>query len=304
MRNIFTETSFSDMPWFIATIWQAGRMIALAGFLFLFFGQAYGIENLKEYIYLNGKAIAVDSKPIPISVDMSDPYSDPYSGFAGLETQRITVGNGAGMTIEAVLTLYSWDGLNEYTNNVVIGPLDANGQFSGPIPQEAIPGTYVITAIRNVAGGDLVYLYPPPYYTVRPPKPWNATAYFPSTLQLPAPAGAYWFHSANMRSQTIAFIALISIPPSYQSESEYELPLSNGFDPDYGDKGGNWYHGAMPCELYYWLPSQTRSFYAARNAWDPYGDPEDLESWDNAWIAWEYIVPSEEYMEQTILACQ
>jgi hypothetical protein len=297
MRNKFTETLSGDIPWFITTRRQASRMITLAGFLLLFFGRAYGIENLKEYIYLNGKAIAVDSKPIPISLTISDSYSVPNSGFAGLETETITVGNGAGMTIEVAITLQSWDGLNEYNYNGVF-PLDANGQISGAIPQDAIPGKYIFTAIRNMAGGDWIYIGSSYFYIVRPPKPWVATAYFPLSLQLSAPAGALWFHSANMRNQTIAFIMYDS--PPYPEVDEYELPLSDGTDPDYQDNGGNWYQAALPCDS---MPSHTVSFYAARNAWDP-GDPEDLESWDNSWIAWEFIVPSEEYMELTVLPCQ
>jgi hypothetical protein len=281
-----------------ATIWKACKILYLTGFWLLFLGSAFGTQSIKEYIYLNGKTIAVNSEQglrLPISLDISDPDGNPHFGFAGLETVTFSVSNNAGLTLLAKMELQTWDGLNVYYYESYL-PLDANGQLVQDLPQDATPGTYVITAVRY-AGGWTV-LDQPAYYVIRPPKPWVSTAFSPLELQLPASAGTQWLHSANMRNQYIDII-YYNPPPGYE-ESEYILPLSDGTDPDLYDNGGNYYQGAISCDA----PAGTYEFYAARNAWDPYGDLEYLGEWDNAWTYWGEIVPSPEYIYETYIPCQ
>jgi hypothetical protein len=130
----------------------------------------------------------------------------------------------------------------------------------------------IVTAVKNAAGGDWVYLSPYAQYLVRPPKPVWITTMWPPSIQLQAPAGTQWLHSANMESQIID-IAL-NLPQQY-GYAEYVLSLDDGSISSMGDDGGDWWAGYLPCSVL----SGTYELLRARNwldydesAWAEWGD--------------------------------
>jgi hypothetical protein len=109
------------------------------------------------------------------SVGYPQPTSLSYSassGFAGIDSYYVTVGNGSGMTVNLKYNFTPWNSttVSDYDLVEPIGPMDSAGTLTRVLNRSALPGTYTVTAIRNTLNAEWVAITPISY-TIRPPKP-------------------------------------------------------------------------------------------------------------------------------------
>jgi hypothetical protein len=113
------------------------------------------------------------STPQPTSLSYS-----ASSGFAGISSYSVAVGNGAGMTVDLKYNFTPWNSstVSNYDLVETIGPMNDAGSLVRTLNQSATPGTYTVTAIRNHLNTAWVSINPVAY-TIRPAKPTSLTAY-------------------------------------------------------------------------------------------------------------------------------
>jgi hypothetical protein len=190
----------------------------------------------------------------------------PATGFAGIDSYTVTVGNGAYMTVGVKYNYTPWGAAYTYINLTgTIGPMDGSGQQLRALYQSDSPGTYVFTAIRNIQRDDWVSISSVTFI-LRPAKPTGFT-FTPSTLQLP---GTHYVTTANGQNQTIL-------------EEEQDPPNNTTAQwPITMDSSGSW-SANVPCGTTPGLYTITR----VRN---------DLDSGSDAWLTLSGVT-------QTLVAC-
>jgi hypothetical protein len=101
---------------------------------------------------------------------------DPVMGFAGVDPSNLDICNGANMSVWVRYNFTPWPGRPEEAMIGIedfAGTTDSTGRIvRNPLPQDTIPGTSVVTAIRNSLNSEW-YQLPTPYpqFVTRPAKP-------------------------------------------------------------------------------------------------------------------------------------
>jgi hypothetical protein len=123
------------------------------------------------------------SNGLSFNISDAQPTSMTYSansGFAGIDSYIVTVGNGGSMMIDILYDFTPWlaptssfpiaTGQTYYGQTETVGPLNGSGQMTRSLSQNAAPGSYKINAIKNHNASAWVYITSF-YYTIRPPRP-------------------------------------------------------------------------------------------------------------------------------------
>jgi hypothetical protein len=155
---------------------------------------------------------------------LSQPTSLSFSaasGFAGISSYVVTIGNGANMAVDVKYNYKPW-GSSTITYNLTgpLGTMNAQGQLTRTLSQGDTPAEYTFTGIKNSLNADWVSIAPV-VYTVRPPKPASLNL-IPTIVG--CPHTAVTFSAGNMQNQTIV------IDTSWY----YPWPLPPGVTPPSG----------------------------------------------------------------------
>jgi hypothetical protein len=196
----------------------------------------------------------------------SNPYPQPTSlsysassGFAGISSYSVAVGNGAGMTVDLKYNFTPWNSstVSNYDLVETIGPMDGAGNLVRTLNQSATPGTYTVTAIRNHLNTYWVSINPVSY-TIRPPKPTSLTlsGSFASALYLVA---------GNSQNQTL----IIHTHEYYSDSSSYEYDAYYTFDSN----GTIVFYGPFPGLVSLAFGPGRNSLDSGSDAWAPVSAP-------------------------------
>lgn len=185
--------------------YSASRIILLLSCLVLLIRPAPA-QTLKDYIYLDGKLIAVESVHNSSAIPQPTCFALVQTiGFAGINPSDLDICNGANMKIWVRYNFKPW-GSEETELDIenLAGTANASGRIiRNPLPQNTAPGAYVITAVRNDLSPVWLQLKAPlPQYILRPPQPQdfkiNDLTSYEVTLE-----GSTVESAANSQEQTI-----------------------------------------------------------------------------------------------------
>jgi hypothetical protein len=189
---LLTETSTTPSPgaggW-TSSAWTS-YTFSSSGTKTLYAWAKDGVGNVSAS---RSATVTIPAQPTSLSLSAS-------SGFAGIDSFVITVGNGANMTVDLQWQYTPWGGGTQVTQNGTIGPMSSSGTLSWSLAQGAAPGLYHYTKIKNHSRTDWVNLTTQPEYTVRPPKP---TSFSVSPNPVNLPSTGYTVTVGMEQSQTI-----------------------------------------------------------------------------------------------------
>jgi hypothetical protein len=217
------------------------------------------LQNGDNAITVTASDAASNSGTGVLTVSYTPPTPQPTtmsysasSGFAGIDSYLITVGNGAGMTVDVKYDFTFWNTTSVYYDLIdTMGPMNGSGQMTRYLSHNAGPGTYTVTAIKNNLNSEWVPITPLSF-TIRPAKPTG----FGVSPTVASTNDTITLSVANGQDQLILLDFYWSI-----YGSEVQLPIAiNSY--------GLAYMSGMPPSYWY--------FIALRNALD--------EGWD----AWAY----------------
>jgi hypothetical protein len=138
------------------------------------------------------------SRLLPVNAfSQAQPTSLSFSaaqGYAGVDCYTMTVGNGAGMTVDFQYTL---NGDSPQTATII---MDGDGRWNFCLGHSDFVGSYTFTAIKNQLASTWVTLSPAVTYTVLPPQP---TSLCISPSSVTAGQGSYRMTAGNGEGTTM-----------------------------------------------------------------------------------------------------
>ena len=177
-----------------------------------------GVRLTQSGNYLNVSAPVTVTPYVPQPTSLSFSTS---SGYAGVNSYVITVGNGANMLVDLDMTV------NGVPTSVTIST-NSSGQWSYTLLHDNTPGEYKVWAIKNHSRQDWVPLNPRPIYQVLPPQP-TSLSITPSTLT--AGTGSYVMAAGNSAGITATYMYRFNGGPELPVGTLQFSPLSSG-SPD------------------------------------------------------------------------
>jgi hypothetical protein len=166
-----------------------------------------------NYATVSAQVTVTPYVPQPTSLSFST-----SSGYAGVNSYVITVGNGANMLVDLDMTV------NGVPTSATIATNSA-GQWAYTLLHDNTPGEYKVWAIKNHSRQDWVPLNPRPVYQVLPPQPTSLSV-TPTTVT--AGAGSYVMAAGNSAGITATYMYRFNGGPELSIGTFQFSPVSSG----------------------------------------------------------------------------